>query len=41
MSSVEDLGFLEDFENEEIGVTLKTLIFIQGLCSVKTLVFVV
>jgi hypothetical protein len=31
MSSVEDFGFLEDFENEEIGVTLKTLILMQGL----------
>ena len=28
MSSVEDFGFLEDFENEEIGVTLKTFIFV-------------
>ena len=27
MYSVEDFGFLEDFENVEIGVTLKTLIF--------------
>ena len=25
MSSIEDFGFLEDFESEEIGVTLKTL----------------
>ena len=24
MSSAEDFGFLEDFESEEIGVTLKT-----------------
>jgi hypothetical protein len=31
MSSFEDFGFLEDFENEEIGVILKTLILMQGL----------
>ena len=31
MSSFEDFGFLEDFENEEIGVTLKILILICGL----------
>ena len=24
MSSAEDFGFLEDFESEEIGVTVKT-----------------
>ena len=30
-----------DFESEEIGVTLKTWIFMQGLWSVKTFVFVV
>ena len=28
ISSVEDFCFLEDFESEEIGVTLKTSIFI-------------
>ena len=31
----------EDFESEEIGVTLKTLILMRGLWSVKTFVFVV
>ena len=31
----------EDFESEEIGVTLKTWIFMQGSWSVKTSVFVV
>ena len=31
----------EDFESEEIGVTLKTWIFMRGLWSVKTFVFVV
>ena len=36
MSSFEDFGFLEDFENEEIGVTLKTLILMRGLWSMKT-----
>ena len=41
MSLAEDFGFLEDFENEEIGVTLKTSIFMRGLWSVKTFVFVV
>ena len=41
MSSVEDFGFLEDIETEEIGVTLKTWIFMRGLWSVKTFVFVV
>ena len=41
MSSVEDFGFIEDFENEEIGMTLKTLILMRELWSVKTFVFVV
>ena len=41
MSSAEDFGSPEDFESEEIGVTLKTWIFMRGLCSVKTFVFVV
>ena len=41
MYSFEDFGFLEDFENEEIGVTLKTWIFMRGLWSMKTFVFVV
>ena len=41
MSSSEDFGFLEDFENEKIGVTLKILILMRGLLSVKTFVFVV
>ena len=41
MSLAEDFGFLEDFESEEIGVTLKTWIFMRGLGSVKTSVFVV
>ena len=31
MSAVEYFGFLEDFESEEIGVTLKTSIFMRGL----------
>ena len=31
MSSAEDFGSREDFENEEIGVTLKTWIFMRGL----------
>ena len=31
----------EDFESEEIGVTMKTWIFTRGLWSVKTFVFVV
>ena len=31
----------EDFESEEIGVTLKTLIVMRGLWSVKIFVFVV
>jgi hypothetical protein len=31
MPSFEDFGFLEDFENEEIGVTLKILILMRGL----------
>jgi hypothetical protein len=31
MSSSEDFGFLEDFKNKEIGVTLKTLILKRGL----------
>ena len=41
MSSAEDFGSPEDFESEEIGVTLKTWIFMRGLWSVKTFVFVV
>ena len=41
MSSAEDFGSTEDFESEEIGVTLKTSIFMQGIWSVKTFVFVV
>ena len=39
MSSLEDFGFLEDFECEEIGVTLKTSILMRGLWSVKTFCF--
>ena len=31
----------EDFESEEIGVTLKTSILMRGLWSVKTFVFIV
>ena len=31
MSSAEDFGSPEDFESEEIGVTLKTWIFMRGL----------
>ena len=31
----------EDFESEEIGVTLKTSIFMRGMWSMKTFVFVV
>ena len=30
MSSAKDFGSSEDFESEEIGVTLKTWIFMQG-----------
>ena len=30
MSSPEDFGSPEDFESEEIGVTLKTWIFMRG-----------
>ena len=41
MSSAEDFGSPEDFESEEIGVTLKTCIFMRGIWSVKTFVFVV
>ena len=41
MSSAEDFGSPEDFESDEIGVTLKTRIFMRGLWSVKTFVFVV
>ena len=41
MSSAEDFGFPEDFESEEISVTVKTWIFMQGLWSMKTFVFVV
>ena len=41
MSSAEDFGSPEDFESEEIGVTLKTWIFMRGLWSMKTFVFVV
>ena len=35
----EDFGFLEEFENEEIDVTLKILM--RGLWSVKTFIFIV
>ena len=35
------LWLSKDFESEEIGVTLKTWIFMRGLWSVKTSVFVV
>ena len=31
MSSAEDFGFLEDFESEEIGVTLKTYIHARNM----------
>ena len=31
VSSPEDFGSTEDFESEEIGVTLKTCILIRGL----------
>ena len=31
MSSAEDFGSPEDFESDEIGVTLKTWIFMRGL----------
>ena len=31
MSSAEDFGSPKDFESEEIGVTLKTWIFMRGL----------
>ena len=41
MSSAEDFGSPEDFESEEIGVTVKTWIFMRGLWSVKTFVLVV
>ena len=41
MSSAEHFGSPKDFESEEIGVTLKTWIFMRGLWSVKTFVFVV
>ena len=41
MSSAEDFGSPEDFESEEIGVTLKTWIFMRGLWSLKTFVFIV
>ena len=41
MSSAEDFGSPEDFENEEIGVTLKTWIFMRGLWSTKTFVFMI
>ena len=35
------MSSVEYFENEEIGVTLKALILMRGLWSVKTVVFVV
>ena len=35
------LWLSEDFESEEIGVTMKTSIFMRGIWSVKTFVFVV
>ena len=41
MSSAKDFGSPEDFESEEIGVTVKTLIIMGGIWSVKTFVFVV
>ena len=41
MSSAEDFGSPEYFESEEIGVTLKTWIFMRGTCSVNTFVFIV
>ena len=41
MSSTEEFSSLEDFESEEIGVILKTWIFMRVLSSVKTFVFVV
>ena len=41
MSSAEDFGSPEDFESEEIGVTVKTSIFMRGIWSVKTFVFIV
>ena len=41
MSSAEDFGSPEDFESEEICVTLKTWIFMRGLWSVNTFVFIV
>ena len=41
MSSIEDFGSPEDIESEEIGVILKTSIFMRGIWSVKTFVFVV
>ena len=41
MSSAEDFGSPEDFESEEIGVTVKTSIFMWGIWSVKTFVFIV
>ena len=41
MSSTEGFGSPEDFESDEIGVTLKTWIFMRGLWSVETFVFVV
>ena len=36
-----NFGSPKDFESEEIGVTLKTWIFMRGLWRVKTFVFVV
>ena len=41
MSSTEDFGSPKDFESEEIGVTVKTWIFMRGLRSMKTFVLVV
>ena len=41
MSSTEDFGSPKDFESEETGVTLKTWIFMRGVWSVKTFVFIV
>ena len=41
MSSADDFGSPDDFESEEIGATVKTSIFMRGIWSVKTFVFIV
>ena len=41
MSWAEDFGSPEDFESEEIVVSMKTWIFMRGLWSVKNFVFLV